>query len=295
MSATDGYAPQRDPAVEALIRRALEEDLGEGDVTTRALVPATAIAEGVVVAREACVLAGLPVFERVLSEVDPRITCRAVRQDGEGAAAGERVLRVQGPAAGILTGERTALNFLQHLTGIATVTRRFVDAVAGTGAVVLDTRKTTPAWRALEKYAVRCGGGVNHRMGLYDRVLIKDNHRRLWAGGAGQGATRPRLDAAVDAARRACPGVPVEVEVETEAELESALRANPDWVLLDNMEPETLRRFAARCRGRCRVEASGGITLDNVRAVADTGVDAVSLGCLTHSAPAVDLSLEITA
>jgi nicotinate-nucleotide pyrophosphorylase (carboxylating) len=189
----------------------------------------------------------------------------------------------------VLAGERTALNFLQRLSGIATLTRRFVDAVREQGTTILDTRKTTPGYRWLEKYAVRCGGGSNHRAGLYDRVLIKDNHRRFWneheAG---------RLDLAVRAARRRFPDVPVEIEVESPEELACALRGEPDWVLLDNMSPELLGECVRVCAGRARLEASGGITLANVRDVARTGVDAVSLGCLTHSAPAADLSLEVT-
>ena len=194
-------------------------------------------------------------------------------------------MRITGKARAILAGERTALNFLQRLTGIATLTARFVEQVKPHATRILDTRKTTPTWRTLEKYAVRCGGGTNHRMGLYDQVLIKDNHRRLWGA--------RDLAEAVHMARRRCPGVPVEVEVETEAELERALAARPDWILLDNMTLRRLRRCVRLCRGRCPLEASGGITLANVKAVAAAGVQAISLGCLTHSAPAADLSLEI--
>jgi len=192
---------------------------------------------------------------------------------------------ITGKARAILAGERTALNFMQRLTGIATLTARFVARVKPYGTRILDTRKTTPNWRILEKYAVRCGGGCNHRMGLYDQVLIKDNHRRLWGG--------RDLAEAVHMARRRCPGVSVEMEVESEAELERALASRPDWILLDNMTPKRLRRCVRLGRGCCPMEASGGITLGNVRAVAATGVQAISLGCLTHSAPAADLSLEI--
>jgi nicotinate-nucleotide pyrophosphorylase (carboxylating) len=179
---------------------------------------------------------------------------------------------------------------MQRMAGIATLTRRFVERAAPHGTVILDTRKTTPTLRVLEKYAVLCGGGENHRMGLYDRIMIKDNHRRLWQeGDAG------RLDLAVAAARERFPGLAVEVEVESLAELDSALAGSPEWILLDNMTPALLAACVARCGGRARLEASGGITLANIEAVAASGVDAVSLGCLTHSAPAVDLSLEILA
>jgi nicotinate-nucleotide pyrophosphorylase (carboxylating) len=214
--------------------------------------------------------------------------CRIEVPDGTGAAAGDALLSLSGPARGILVAERTALNLMQRLCGVATLTRRFVDAVKAYGTEILDTRKTTPGLRVLEKYAVRCGGGSNHRMGLYDRVLMKDNHRGLWRSGLGDD-----LDQAVQAARQAFPGIPVEIEVETEVELESALRASPEWVLLDNMGPDALARCVQLCGGRSRLEASGGITMENVAAVAQSGVDAISLGCLTHSAPAVDLSLEL--
>jgi nicotinate-nucleotide pyrophosphorylase (carboxylating) len=196
-------------------------------------------------------------------------------------------MTVEGPVRGILTAERTALNFLQRMSGIATLTRRFVER-AGPSVAILDTRKTTPTLRVLEKYAVLCGGGQNHRFGLYDRCLIKDNHRRLWRKG---GAAR--LDQAVREARRRFPDREVEVEVENEAELRSALKAGPEWVLLDNMTPAQMKRCVRICDGRVLIEASGGITLKNVAQVAATGVDAISLGCLTHSAPAADLSLEI--
>ena len=187
----------------------------------------------------------------------------------------------------MLRAERVGLNLVQRLSGIATLTARYVEAVAGTNARVVDTRKTTPGLRALEKQAVRCGGGANHRFGLFDRVLIKDNHRAFWGGGE----RRPLADA-VRAARAKYPRLLVEIEVESEADLRDALAARPDWVLLDNMPPALLRRCARLCRGVCHTEASGGITLDTVARVAATGVDAISVGALTHSAPAVDLSME---
>ena len=279
---------EQDLAVREAVHRALTEDVGEGDATTLSLVPPRLGAEAVIVAREECVVAGLAVAASVFREVDDSLDVSACRRDGEGVGVAEELMRVSGPARSLLTAERTALNFLQRMTGIATLTRRFVQAVADSHTTILDTRKTTPGLRALEKYAVLCGGGRNHRFGLYDMVLIKDNHRHLW-GLAGKGG----LDAAVRAARRAYPKLPIEVEVENEEDLETVLAAQPDWVLLDNMGPEALRRCVRRCAGRCKLEASGGITLDNVAQVADTGVDAISLGCLTHSAPAADLSLEI--
>lgn len=275
------------PAVPAAIANALAEDVGSGDATTLALVDPAAQAVGAVLARQPCRVAGCGVAAAVLRAVDPATRCEIVVPDGAEVAAGGTLLRFHGPAAAILTAERTALNFLQRMCGIATLTSRFVQAVAGSGAQILDTRKTTPGLRVFEKYSVRCGGGVNHRFGLYDRVLIKDNHRRLWAGG-----DPARLDLAVQAARSRYPGLAVEVEVETMAELESALRAAPEWVLLDNMDCDAMRLAVGRCRGISRTEASGGITLERVREVAATGVDAISLGCLTHSAPAIDLSLE---
>jgi nicotinate-nucleotide pyrophosphorylase (carboxylating) len=201
---------------------------------------------------------------------------------------GDEVITAEGPARAILTAERTALNFLQRMTGIATLASAFVARADPHGVIVLDTRKTTPTLRVLEKYAVLCGGGKNHRMGLYDRILIKDNHRCLW-----RNAGRGDLAEAVKEARKRNPDVEIEIEVESEAELEDVVEAAPDWILLDNMTPGELARCVELCRGRSRLEASGNITLDTMEAVARTGIDAVSLGCLTHSAPAADLSLEL--
>lgn len=277
-----------DPAVLELVRQAVVEDLGPGDVTTETLVAMDAEVTAVILARQALVVAGGGIAEAVFHRVDASLLCEPIVSDGERAIAHSPVLRLTGRAAAILTAERTALNFMQRLCGIATLTRAFVDKVAGSGVRILDTRKTTPGMRVLEKYAVLCGGGENHRMGLYDQVLIKDNHRRFWSGAEGI-----RLDKAVQEARRCVPGLVIEVEVENEEELENVLAAEPDWVLLDNMSPPDLRRCVELCNGRAKLEASGGITLKNVSAVAATGVDAVSLGCLTHSAPAVDLSLEL--
>ncbi len=272
------------PALRALVRRALREDLGTGDCTSRALVARGRRASAAIVARGPCIVCGTALAAAVFREASPALRCRVRVADGAPARAGQPILDVRGPARAILAAERTALNFLQRLTGIASLTARFVARVAPYGTRILDTRKTTPTLRVLEKYAVRCGGGENHRSTLGERVLIKDNHRCLWG--------RRRLADAVRQARRRCPGVAVEVEVESAADLERVLAAAPDWVLLDNMTVARLRRCVRRCAGRCPLEASGGITLATVRAVAATGVQAISLGCLTHSAPAADLSLE---
>lgn len=277
------------PEVMALIERALAEDVADGDATTRALVPDDSAVESEIVARNACVPAGHAVAAAVFRAVDARVSYTAVAEDGRSVSAGTRVAGIRGPAQAILTAERTALNFLQRLTGIASQTARFVEAVAPYGVTILDTRKTTPGYRALEKYAVRCGGGVNHRMGLYDRVMIKDNHRALWARRSGTAG----LAAAVAAAREAYPALQVEVEVETEDEFRDAIGGRPEWILLDNMGPDRLRRFVEMNQGCSKLEASGGITRDNVAAIAAAGVDAISLGCLTHSVKAADLSLEI--
>lgn len=278
------------PAVLAAIRSALAEDGAGQDLTSLALVDPAAVVTAAILARHACRVAGGPVARAVFREVDPALDVELRVEDGQDAAAGAELLRVRGRAAAILAAERTALNFQQRMTGIATLTRTYVEAVAGTRCQILDTRKTVPGLRLLDKYSVRCGGGTNHRMGLHDRVLIKDNHRRLWKGG-----DPARLDQAVAAARARFPGIPVEVEVETFEELRSALAAAPEWILLDNMSPERMCEAVALVAGRSRIEASGGITLATLRAVAETGVDAVSLGCLTHSVPAADLSLEIAA
>ncbi len=277
-------APPRS-AMEPIVRLALAEDIGRGDVTTAATVPPGALARAEILQKAPGVLCGLPVVELVFSLLDPSVRLTPLAAEG---SWGERrvVAALEGPATAILTGERTALNFLQRLSAVATMARRAAEIVAGTGAEVLDTRKTTPGMRALEKYAVRVGGCRNHRAGLDDGILIKDNHIRA-AGG---------ITAAVQAARRrAAPGMRVEVEVTTLAELDEALAAGADLILLDNFDVEGLRAAVARAAGRARLEASGGITLDNLAAVAATGVDYISLGALTHSAGALDFSLEVIA
>lgn len=275
------------PEVAALVRRALREDIGRGDVTSDSVVPARASARAVIVSRGSWVVAGARVAALVFRTVDAGLRVTVVKPDGTPARRGDVVLRVSGRARSILAAERTALNFLQRMSGVATLTRHYVKREGRHRARILDTRKTTPGLRAIEKYAVACGGGANHRFGLYDAVLIKDNHRAFWRGSAGAG-----LADAVRTARRKHPRLKIEVEVESEAQLRDALRGQPDWVLLDNMPADRMRRCVALCRGRCQVEASGGITLDTVAAVARTGVDAISIGALTHSAPAADFSLE---
>ncbi len=279
-----------DPRLGAILKLAFEEDVGTGDVTTEALVDPAAVAEGEILSREDCRVAGVPVAEAVFKAVSPEVRCETVVADGGDVAAGGTVMRFRGPARAILVAERTALNFMQRMCGIATMTRGFTRVVEDLGTLILDTRKTTPGLRFLEKYSVLCGGGTNHRMGLYDRVLMKDNHRRLWAGN-----NPGRLDLAVLEARRRFPGVMVEIEVESLEELRSALPGKPEWVMLDNMDCPTMREAVKIAHGLARLEASGGITLKNLRQVAETGVDAVSLGCLTHSVKSIDLSLEWSA
>lgn len=279
-------------AAETLIGLALAEDLGsEGDVTSTILIPESARGRVQIVARQSGVLAGLPLVQLVFARVDRRIEVAPCRQDGDRLSPGTIVADVSGPVRSLLTGERTMLNFMTHLSGVATLTRKFVDAVAGTSTVLLDTRKTLPGYRRLQKYAVRCGGGVNHRLGLYDAILIKDNHLAAWTAD-GQ---RP-LGAAIAAARQAArPGMTVEVEVDSLRQLTAALAAGPDIVLLDNMDVPTLRA-AVRLRNEAapavRLEASGGVTLATVRSIAETGVDRISCGALTHSAPALDLAFD---
>lgn len=262
----------------------LAEDVGYGDVTTLATVPAECVASGDLVVKADGVVAGLSAAGMVFELLDPAVAWTPTRADGDRVAAGEVVATVAGPARGILTGERLALNLLQRLSGVATLTRRFVDAVAGSGVTILDTRKTTPGLRALEKAAVRAGGGRNHRFGLSDGVLIKDNHL-IAAGG---------IAPAVAAARQAVPHtLKIEVEVDDLDQLDQALAAGAEAVLLDNMPPETLRQAVERAAGRVWLEASGGITLATVAAVAATGVNAISVGALTHSAPALNIGLDL--
>ncbi len=275
-----------------LIERALAEDLGEGDLTTRAVVPEGARARARIEQKEAGLIAGLSVVREVFAQVDPELEFEAHCPEGHWRESGA-VAQITGAAAPILAAERVALNFLGRLSGVATLTARYVRAVQGTGVQILDTRKTTPGLRELEKAAVRAGGGVNHRSGLYDAILVKENHAAL-AGGVGE-ATRLALKAAagLPAPGRRGSGAVVLVEVEcaTLAEVEDAVAAGVPRILLDNMSTDELRRAVEVADGRAELEASGGITLDTVRAVAETGVDFISVGALTHSAPALDVSL----
>ena len=272
-----------DPAAyRDLVRRALEEDLGAGDVTTEATVDPVQRARGVFIVKAPCVVAGLDVAAETFRQVDPSVTVSCRRLDGERCTPGDELAVVNGTARALLIAERTALNFLQRLSGIATRTRQFVDAAAGR-ITILDTRKTTPTLRALEKYAVAAGGGTNHRTGLYDAILIKDNHVRL-AGG---------VAAAVARARQQSPQLRVEVEAQSLAEVYDALSSGADIILADNMSIADVRETVVRARGRAKVEISGGVTLERIQELGGTGADYVSVGALTHSAPAVDISFEI--
>lgn len=278
------------PSIE-LIRNAviaaLAEDVGPGDVTTLATVPETARSRAIMVAREPLVVAGLAWANESFRQLSPQIQIEAVVQDGQSVAAGQVLLRIEGSSRALLTGERVALNFVQRLSGVATLTNRFVETIRGTKARILDTRKTTPGWRMFEKYAVACGGGTNHRIGLFDLVLIKDNHLA-----ALKDAKPNAIAAAVQRARAAYPQLKVEVEADTFDQARQAADAGADIILLDNMTTEQLREAVRIVGGRARLEASGGVNLDTVRAIAETGVDFISVGAITHSARAVDVALD---
>jgi nicotinate-nucleotide pyrophosphorylase (carboxylating) len=284
------FTPAETVACRRLVVLALEEDLGAGDLTSQAVIPPDLPGRAAFVARAAGVVAGLPAAEMVLDTIEPGISFAPLVADGSAVAPGTRLAVVTGPMRAILSGERTALNFLQHLGGVATLTRRYVDAVAGLPGRVLDTRKTLPGWRLLEKYAVRQGGGHNHRLGLHDGLLIKDNHL------AALGLGHKEIRRAVAAARAlAGAGIPVEVEVDSLDELDEALGCAPEIVLLDNMPAEQLREAVRRrdtVAPKTLLEASGGVTLATVRGLAETGVDRISVGALTHSAPALDVALD---
>src|SRR4051794_6296937 len=267
--------------MEDLVERALAEDVGGGDVTTEATVPAEARARATIRQKAPGVVYGLEVAEAVFRRLDPDVSLERLVAEGVWRDEGGPVLRAEGSARALLTGERTALNFLQRLSGVATAAGRAARAVEGTRATVLDTRQTTPGLRALEKAAVAAGGGANHRAGPYDTVPIKENH--IAAAGGGAGAPRGPRERAAD--------IPLEVEVRDTAEIDAALDAGAEWLLLDNMTPDELRAAVAHVDGRARLEASGGVTLDNLKEIAETGVDFVSVGALTHSAPALDFSL----
>ncbi len=272
--------------VERAVLSALAEDLPAGDITSDAIVPASAMSDAVLLAKEPGILAGLPVSRRVFEALDPGVAFAALFEDGRAFQTGDVLAQIRGRARSLLAAERTALNFLQRLSGIATLTRAFVRAVAGTKAKILDTRKTTPGLRALEKYAVAAGGGANHRRSLSDMMLIKDNHVRQ-AGGVEEALRRARAAAA--------PGFLIEVEITSAAEADAALRGGADIVMLDNMTLPEMRAVVALVAGRVPLEASGGVTLDSAAEIAATGVDFISVGALTHSARAMDISLELTA
>ncbi len=272
-----------DPALyRETVRRALAEDLGWGDVTTEATVPSDLKARGIILVKSHCVLAGLDVAAEAFRQLDPGCTFTRTKQDGDACEPGDVVAELIGLAAPMLTAERTALNFVQRLSGIATMTRRFV-AASGGRITILDTRKTTPTLRALEKYAVRAGSGTNHRSGLDDGILIKDNHVRL-AGGVGEAVRRMKA---------AKPEMPIEVEAQSLQQVDEAVQAGADIILADNLSTEDIRETVRRVRGRAQVEISGGVTIDRLPELAATGADYVSVGTLTHSAPAADLSFEL--
>jgi len=272
------------PAMQSLIDLALDEDLGRGDVTSEVIFAPDARTSGRIVAREQLVIAGTEIARAVFLRVDDASRCDLVVGDGQLLQKGDAVAQVSGSTRSVLSAERTALNFLQRLSGVATLTRRFVDAVAGTPAIICDTRKTAPGWRALDKLAVRAGGGANHRADLASGILIKDNHV------AACGSVR----AAVERARRLAPhGLRVEVEVDSPAQLDEALAAGAEVILLDNFDPPAVKQAVAHIAGRAVIEVSGGVHLDNVRAFAEAGPDRISVGALTHSARAVDLALDL--
>jgi nicotinate-nucleotide pyrophosphorylase (carboxylating) len=273
--------------IDRLVSAALSEDIGAGDATTLATVPESARARAAMAAREPLVVAGLDIAEAAFRALAGDVRCERLLTDAQRAKEGQVLLRVEGPARAILTGERVALNFVQRLSGIATLTAEFVGAVAGTRAQILDTRKTTPGWRVLEKYAVRCGGGRNHRFGLFDMVLIKDNHLAAVA------KEKPNaIAAAVARARQRYPKLQVEVEADTLEQVQQAADAGADIILLDNMTPAELRAAVEIVHGRAKTEASGGVSLASVRLIAETGVDFISVGALTHSARAMDVGLD---
>jgi nicotinate-nucleotide pyrophosphorylase (carboxylating) len=269
------------------VRTALAEDIGSGDATTLATVPTGRATSAQMVAREDLVLAGLDLALESFRQLSSDLTLREIRRDGDHLRKGDALLEIRGPARPILTAERVALNFVQRLSGIATLTRQFVRAIAGTPAAILDTRKTTPGWRTLEKYAVSCGGGRNHRSGLFDLIFIKDNHLA-----ALRGELPNPVAAAVRRAREKYPNLKIEVEADTLEQVSQALEAGADIILLDNMPLGHLHSAVKLVVGRAKLEASGGVTLQTVRAIAETGVDFISVGALTHSARSVDIALD---
>ena len=266
-----------------LVRSALAEDVGSGDVTTMSLIAQGSFASGVIVAKEPLVVAGVDLAIASFRELEKSIDFSVEVLDGQDGDFFQPLIRIHGPARALLTAERTALNFVQRLSGIATLTAKFVQQVSGTNTKILDTRKTVPGWRVLEKYAVACGGGINHRFGLYDQVMIKDNHLVAVGG---------NIKKAVKCARENYPKLKIEVEADTVEQAKTAAEAGADIILLDNMSCEELIQSIELISGRSKTEASGGITMDTVREIAETGVDYISIGALTHSAPAVDIGFD---
>jgi len=276
--------------VERLVRAALAEDVGSGDATTLATVPENMQARAAMVAREPLVMAGLALAEAAFTALSPKVAFDRRFAEGAAVATGQTLARVEGSARALLSAERVALNFVQRLSGIATLTAQYVAAIRGTKAQILDTRKTTPGWRRLEKYAVACGGGRNHRFGLFDLVLVKDNHLA-----ALKSETPNAISAAVRRARRCYPQLKVEVEADTLRQVEQAVQAGADIILLDNMTVDQLKAAVRLVSGRAQTEASGGVNLKTVRAIAETGVDFISVGAITHSARSVDIALDFEA
>ena len=266
-----------------LVRSALAEDVGSGDVTTMSLIAQGSFASGVIVAKEPLVVAGVDLAIASFRELEKSIDFSVEVLDGQDGDFFQPLIRIHGSARALLTAERTALNFVQRLSGIATLTAKFVQQVSGTNTKILDTRKTVPGWRVLEKYAVACGGGINHRFGLYDQVMIKDNHLVAVGG---------NIKKAVKCARENYPKLKIEVEADTVEQAKTAAEAGADIILLDNMSCEELSQSIELISGRSKTEASGGITMDTVREIAETGVDYISIGALTHSAPAVDIGFD---
>jgi len=282
--------PLSSEEIQRVVRAALAEDIGSGDVTTLATVPENTPGRAVMIAREPLTLAGIAFAEVAFKELSAALHIQRLVPDGHRVESGTKLLAASGPARPILSAERVALNFVQRLSGVATLTAKFVEAVRGTRAQIRDTRKTTPGWRRFEKYAVACGGGRNHRFGLFDLVLIKDNHLAALAG------ERPNaIEAAVRRARAAYPQLQVEVEADTLEQVEQAVAARADIILLDNMSPALLQQAVQLVAGQARTEASGGVSLETVRAIAGTGVDFISVGAITHSARAVDIALDFEA
>ena len=266
-----------------LVKSALAEDVGSGDVTTMSLIDQDSFASGVIVAKEPLVVAGVDLAIASFRELEKSIDFSVEVLDGQDGDFFQPLIRIHGPARALLTAERTALNFIQRLSGIATLTAKFVQQVSGTNTKILDTRKTIPGWRVLEKYAVACGGGINHRFGLYDQVMIKDNHLVAVGG---------NIKKAVKCTRENYPKFKIEVEADTVQQAKTAAEAGADIILLDNMSCEELSQSIELISGRSKTEASGGITIDTVREIAETGVDYISIGALTHSAPAVDIGFD---